>query len=550
MNAFQVKGKNPSLRPKLQTKKFAPSAPVLTRHVRLVVVTCVSAAATQTSKPAQQEEAEGSWLAKNPALARKLISLKHADEAAELMVDGEEGCNLNDGPCVSEEDSLALMNAALDKGNIQLALSIHEAMCRSNRYRGGGGRTSLDASTLAWPPANIRMTAGLALGLCRQLAITEAMQVVRDIKEQGLPSNDQIDFGVVVSSPLAPDSTLSVIQPREGSKLVCDAFSKYEYELFSGLVTTCSSEASAPSSSMLFSFASKVGLDWLVGGAPVGAVHSLTLQSPDGQSRTFRVATSDGNVPGQKGDRLTMVCAPFKNSAKGQRGLLSASPPDTKPGQAMTSTNHKTGAVIPLLPPPAPGSQAGIPNWVLPAVVLFAGGDAASSLLDPSLPLMIAGGMAFSVGSAVTGARVLVPKLKQLPDKAVSLEYSRQNKLATRVDNVVTESEEDVRVLAQLWQLQQKMESVNSSQSGSYEARIDRVAAARENIENRMSSRLELLDGYCRVMKMIEIEVEIDIEVPAAEMEGIEQQLNRLQELELLQEDWKYQAEARDEVSK
>jgi hypothetical protein len=41
----------------------------------------------------------------------------------------------------------------------------------------------------------------------------------------------------------------------------------------------------------------------------------------------------------------------------------------------------------------------------------------------------------------------------------------------------------------------------------------------------------------------------MEIEVPAAELVGIEQQMERLSELEGLQDDWKVQAEARDEVS-
>lgn len=47
---------------------------------------------------------------------------------------------------------------------------------------------------------------------------------------------------------------------------------------------------------------------------------------------------------------------------------------------------------------------------------------------------------------------------------------------------------------------------------------------------------------------MIEIEVEMEIELPEAELVGIEQQMARLEELEGLQDDWRVQAEARDEV--
>eukprot|EP00967_Tisochrysis_lutea_P154305 scaffold306224_cov15-Tisochrysis_lutea.AAC.1 len=46
-----------------------------------------------------------------------------------------------------------------------------------------------------------------------------------------------------------------------------------------------------------------------------------------------------------------------------------------------------------LLPPPVSSTQQGVlPGWVLPAAVLLSGGDAASSLIDPSMPLMLAAG--------------------------------------------------------------------------------------------------------------------------------------------------------------
>ena len=43
-------------------------------------------------------------------------------------------------------------------------------------------------------------------------------------------------------------------------------------------------------------------------------------------------------------------------------------------------------------------------------------------------------------------------------------------------------------------------------------------------------------------------QVEIDTDVPAAEFDGIAEQMQRLDDLEGLQDDWKVQAEARDEV--
>lgn len=97
-----------------------------------------------------------------------------------------------------------------------------------------------------------------------------------------------------------------------------------------------------------------------------------------------------------------------------------------------------------LLQPPVGSAQAGIPGWVLPAAVLLAGGDAASSLLDPSLPLLIAAGATTLAGTAVAGSSVLVPRLKQLPESKLRVEAVRQqllgqySVLATKVAAVLT----------------------------------------------------------------------------------------------------------------
>lgn len=79
----------------------------------------------------------------------------------------------------------------------------------------------------------------------------------------------------------------------------------------------------------------------------------------------------------------------------------------------------------------------------------------------------------------------------QLSDRDVSLEYVRQQllgqyaMLADKAEGMLREANEDVRVLARLWQLQTKMESVGQTASGGYAARINRVASARQNIEGR-----------------------------------------------------------------
>lgn len=113
---------------------------------------------------------------------------------------------------------------------------------------------------------------------------------------------------------------------------------------------------------------------------------------------------------------------------------------------------------------------------------------------------------------------------------------------------LIDETEDDVRVLARLWQLQAKMSAVAAG--GEYAARSERVEEARVAIERRLAKRIELIDAYARVLNMIEIEVEMETEVPIAEVEGIESQIARLDEVEELQAEWTLQAEAQDEVER
>jgi hypothetical protein len=352
---------------------------------------------------------------------------------------------------VTEEECIAIIIASLEKGKVDLALSIYQEMCITKQEKTLRGIPG----ALHWPAATLNTTSAIVLGLCQQLRIAEALQLVANMQVQGVPRTEETSFGRVVDSPLPPNRPLAVVQPQDGNKIVADADSRYELELFSGSVTSCSSEALEVASNILLDIARATGL-WKK--LPVAAVHEFVVQAPDGTSRTFRCGTPTPDVPAQIGHRVTVVCAPVRNSPK-RRKILSPSPPGTKPGQPMQVTNHKTGVTLPLLRPPVSSTQNAT-NWIMPAAVLLASGDAATYLIDPNLPLLAAAGAAAVASSAVAGNTMLIPKLKQLPENAVKLEQMRQQLLRQytallgKSRAVQAQTSDELRTLARLWQLQ------------------------------------------------------------------------------------------------
>lgn len=69
--------------------------------------------------------------------------------------------------------------------------------------------------------------------------------------------------------------------------------------------------------------------------------------------------------------------------------------------------------------------------------------------------------------------------------------------LITKIVDLLQDCGSDLRTLAKLWQLESKMASVGAA--GSYDARIERIAKARENLEARIRGDVELLYGFSKV---------------------------------------------------
>ena len=126
-----------------------------------------------------------------------------------------------------------------------------------------------------------------------------------------------------------------------------------------------------------------------------------------------------------------------------------------------------------------------------------------------------------SAATAALGANVLLPSLKQLPESALGIQETRQSllqehvRLTSNIQQVVDETSEDVRMLARLWQLLNKMSSIDNRNA--YATRAERVLEAKEAVEERMAARIGILSEYTRVCAMVEVEVEMETEIPLAE---------------------------------
>lgn len=241
---------------------------------------------------------------------------------------------------------------------------------------------------------------------------------------------------------------------------------------------------------------------------------------------------------------------PFKFSPKA---------PKYYPGEPLCLTNHKDGRESLLLRAPSTNNKLYLfsPSVFVPLLVVLASGDAASGIIDPTLPKLLPVAAAASLAVGATLNTMVLPQLGQLPQRMVDLIAIKQQLLAqydmlqSRIKDLKDSVENEVWILARMCQLENKMFAVGEP---SYRARRNRIKRVREGLENSLRGRMELIDTYARISSMIEIEVEMDTNVLAAEAtsnaESIAKQIQQIMELENLEERWKLQAEANDEVER
>ncbi|KAL9177467.1 hypothetical protein ABFS82_01G060300 [Erythranthe guttata] len=484
-----------------------------------------------------------------------LVRVSAAKDAAEVLSSiAAERCS-SGGGVVSPSDCRLIITAALDRGNAELALSVFSAMRSS--FDSGRVDGSMSVERWKWSRPDVHTYILLVKGLAASLKVSDALRMIDCVCRVGVSPGEEVPFGKVVRCPCCMVA-VAVAQPQQGIQLVSCSKCRYQYELVSGNILSIESEEismDVPAWKRGLQFLQIMKLN-----IPA-AVHSIVVETPSGMARTHRFATETVDLPAQEGERVTVsVAAPL--TVYRQVGPLKLSPriPDFYPGEPMCLTNHRDGRESRLLraPPKDAAKSMLIPSTLIPILAVCATGDAASGLIDPGLPQLIAVAVVSSLAVGVTFNRLVLPQLNKLPQRTVDITSIRQQLLSqydvlqSRIKELKRAAENEVWMLARMCQLENKIYAVGEEPS--YRSRRNRVKRVREGLESSLKNRIELIESYARISSMIEIEVELDLDVIAAEAvtntENIAEQIEQIMEIENLEEKWRLQVEANDEAER
>ncbi|KAL7189085.1 hypothetical protein ACSBR1_038866 [Camellia fascicularis] len=493
-------------------------------------------------------------------LLDRVSASKHANEALDLIAENSNpsggGGGGGGGGVVSGSDCCSIISAAFDRNNVDLALSVFSAMRFSFNSGAASGEMASFSQRWKWSRPDIHTYTLLVQGLAASLRVSDALKIIGAVSRVGVSSGEEVPFGKIVRCPTCMIA-VTVAQPQHGIQIVSCSKCRYQYELVSGDIVSIESEEISMEVP-----AWKRGLRFLQikKQSFPAAVHSIVVETPSGMARTHRFATETVDLPAQEGERVTIALAAPSNVYR-EVGPLKFIPksPNFYPGEPMCLTNHTDGRESLLLRAPIKneGSSLLNPSILFPLAAVLATGDAASGIIDPSLPqfISIAAVSSFALGATLN--TLVFPQLGRLPQRLVDTIAIRQqllsqyDQLQSRIKDLKKAAENEVWMLARMCQLENKIFAVGEP---SYRARRSRVKRVREGLENSLRKRIEWIDSYARISSMIEIEVEMDSDVLAAEAasnaESIAEQIQQIMEIENLEEGWRIQAEANDEVER
>ncbi|KAM0905358.1 hypothetical protein ACQ4PT_017422 [Festuca glaucescens] len=164
-------------------------------------------------------------------LLRRASGAADADQALDIVAESLGGAGSGSKSSLDASDCNAIVEAALDRGNIDLALSVFEAM-----------RSGLaQVACWSWARPDVRTYALLVQRLAAALRVSDAIRIVGYVSRAGASSAEEVRFGVTVCCPTCMVA-IAVAQPQHGTQVVSCSKCRYQYELFSGDITSIESE--------------------------------------------------------------------------------------------------------------------------------------------------------------------------------------------------------------------------------------------------------------------------------------------------------------------
>jgi len=124
------------------------------------------------------EEPVAGWL--DTDLLRRVSGAGNADQALDIVAESAGGS----GAALEAPECNAIIAAALDRGNVELALSVFEAMRSGFAGVGGWG----------WARPDIRTYALLVQGLAASLHVSDAIRIIDYVSCAGVSSTEEVTF--------------------------------------------------------------------------------------------------------------------------------------------------------------------------------------------------------------------------------------------------------------------------------------------------------------------------------------------------------------------
>ncbi|KAL5718754.1 hypothetical protein ACHQM5_011624 [Ranunculus cassubicifolius] len=473
-----------------------------------------------------QKKPVSEWL--DDELLSRISSVKDADKA--LVVIAEKSKKIEG--IVSNADCGLIIKAAFDRNNTRLALSIYSSM--KARFHQGVSGTNYFAKRWKWGKPDVHIYSLLVRGLASSLQVSDAARIVHDVSHSGVYSGEEVAFGNVVQCPRCKIA-LAIVQPEHGIQIAACSKCRYQYQLFSGKIVCIQTNVTIETEEKCKDGPSR--RSWIS-----GAVHSIVVQPPIGVAETHKFSTSTVKLTAREGDRVTVIlAAPSNVNHKGEPLCLYTKAPGFKLGEAMCLTNHTNGL--------KPVTNSSVHNflWFI-AMVVFAP-------ITLPINLLVAIAHRNKADFFFALSNPFSPPLKRLPQKMVEVAATKQQLLSqydllqNRINGLREATQKEVWMLARMCQLENKMEAVGQP---SYRARRGRIKKVRKSLERSLIKRIELIHSYAKISSIIEIEIEMGYDAVAGEpesnVEDIAEQIEQIMELENLEEKWKSQAEANDEV--